>query len=224
MWKLFTIVLVGSMVAYLWVVQFSSDGYSSRMASWAQLVAAGGSVAAAALAFQTARENRNLAESSNRSLAAATRPRLTLYFAPSPDQFGHCQPNQEVHLSIVNNSSFDAMKCRIEWSTVDGHRKQALVGRLYATPDSSSGSFGESVRYTGEHRTSESVSMGNVTDWPEGEQRVTLYTASTFSVGGWREEHTWNTWQDSDDPENPHWTGEHTVSVAEWLPLSDLGF
>lgn len=148
--RLWWAVVVVAVIAATWlvVVHNGSNGFSARVGSWAQLLAAFGTVGAAALALSTARENRSQSEKANEALAAATRPRLSLHTSPGMDQLVHMKPDAPVKLMIMNLSPFDAPKIRVNWMTRDGTPRASQTVRLLADPSPSKGLAAEHVSYS----------------------------------------------------------------------------
>lgn len=218
------VVLVGGVVTWTLVVHESSSGLSVRIGSWAQLLAAAGTLGAAALALSTARENRTQSQKTNEALAAATRPQLSLHMLPMMSQRAYIKPDAIVTLSISNLSKFDAPRLRVNWTTKDGMPHEAWIENLLADPNPSKGLIGEHVTYSGETRTSAYVKLGEASDLEDRDNRVRLYYASQFGNGGWMEMHRWENWNVSDDPKTAHWQHRHTVDPPKWMTLSDMGF
>lgn len=222
LWAL--VVFVGGAVTWALVVHESSNGLSVRIGSWAQLLAAAGTLGAAALALSTARENRAQSQKVNEALAAATRPQLALHMLPMMSQRAHMSPDAKVTLSVSNLSRFDAPRVRVNWTTKDGKNHVAWIDRLLADPSPSKGMISEHVSYSGDASTSAHVRLGIASNLDARDNRVRLYYASQFGNGGWMEVHRWETWKTSDDSNNALWQHRHTVDPPKWMTLSDMGF
>lgn len=222
-WKWTIAVVAIGAVAWVVVVHNASDGLSTRIGSWAQILAAAGTLGAAALALSTAQENRAQAEKANEALAAATRPQLSLHTSPGMDQVVHLNPGAEVKLIIRNLSPFDAPKLRVSWIMKDGTRRTATGERLSADPNPSKGMIGEHVSYSGGSSTTASVTLGTASEINESKTQVTLYYASQFGNGGWMEHHQWDVWSISSDPEKPLRRDKHTVEPPKWMTMRELG-
>lgn len=224
-WAIGLITLGIMAITYFVVVHTGSEGFGTRIGSWAQLLAALATVLAAWLALATARENREQAKIANRALTAATRPRITLSLMPAPKAMKHCAPNQAVSLAISNNSAFDVPKCRVSWTTKSGLAKVVWVDQLSADPDSSTGFISEGVSRAGGAKSSVSVPLGELNDWDVDNAQVMFFYASPFHNGGWMEVHKWPLWNTSSDPATPaHYESRHTVGDPTWMSLSDIGF
>lgn len=223
-WKWTIVVVVIGTVAWVFVVHNASNGLSTRIGSWAQILAAAGTLGAAALALSTAQENRSQAEKANEALAAATRPRLSLHTAPGMEQIGHLSSGDPVKLVIMNLSPFDAPKIRVNWTTKDGTPRASQIVRLLADPSPSKGLVAEHVSYSDGASTSATLTLGTASEISQAEHQVRLYYASQFGNGGWMQVHKWTTWSISDDPERPMWRSKHTVESPRWMTLSDMDF
>lgn len=211
-------------MTWMLVVHGSSNGLSVRIGSWAQLLAAAGTLGAAALALSTARENRAQAQKANEALAAATRPQLSLHMLPMMSQRVNMESGALVRLSISNLSAFVAPRIRINWTTKDGMPHEAWIDRLLADPNPEKGLIGEHVSYSGGASTSATVELGTTSNLDDQDNRVRLYYSSQFGNGGWMEVHRWEAWNTSDDSEHPHWQHRHTIEAPKWMTLSDMGF
>lgn len=222
LWSL--VVLVGGAATWALVVHESSNSLSVRIGSWAQLLAAAGTLGAAALALATARENSAQAERANEALASATRPQLSVHMLPMMSQRAYMNPDAKVALSISNLSKFDAPRIRVNWTTKDGIPHEAWIDHLLADPSPSKGLTSEHVSYSGDKSTSAYVNLGAASALQDRDNRVRLYYVSQFGTGGWMEMHRWETWNTSDDPKNAHWQDTHTVDPPKWMTLGDMGF
>lgn len=224
-WLVWALVVVfGSVVTWMLIVHNSSNGLSVRIGSWAQLLAAAGTLGAAALALSTAKENRAQSQKANEALAAATRPQLSLQMLPMMKQRAYLQPNETVYLSISNLSAFVAPRIRVNWNTQDGMPHEAWIDRLLGDPNPEKGLIGEHVSYSGDASTSATVQLGVASNLDEQDNRVRLYYASQFGNGGWMEVHRWEAWNTSSDPEHPAWQHRHTIEAPKWMTLSEMGF
>lgn len=224
-WPLWSfVIVVGGAATWALVVHESSNSLSVRIGSWAQLLAAAGTLGAAALALSTARENSAQAQRANEALASATRPQFSVHMLPMMSQRAHMDPDAEVALSISNLSKFDAPRIRVNWTTKDGIPHEEWIDRLLADPGPSKGLISEHVSYSGDASTSAYVRLGEASALQDRDNRVRLYYVSQFGTGGWMEMHRWETWNTSDDPNNAHWQDRHTVDPPKWMTLRDMGF
>ncbi|MGO2520818.1 MAG: hypothetical protein ACTH8F_11905 [Microbacterium sp.] len=223
-WQWALIALAVGVVGWVLIVHNSSDGLSTRIGSWAQLLAALGTLGAAWLALKTAKENREQAETANRALTAATRPLMSLHLLPQPKSMKHCEPDQPVSLSVSNNSPFDAPKCRVSWTTKHGQAKVEWLDQLSADVDSSVG-FSDGVSHNNGAKSSVYVPLGSLKDWNVDDAQIMFFYASPFHNGGWMEVHRWRTWNTSSDTDMPpHYEQKHTASAPIWMTLGDIGF